>query len=129
MTNSSSTPSSSSDPSTDASSSDATASDSAARSPVTGVEFEDACAGFDSPGECREAAAELFTYLDGALTDERRARIAVHLDSCTGCFDAFEFHAELRLMISQKCRSQLPEGLQQRIRAALAAIADTEPNA
>ncbi|MEZ5229630.1 MAG: hypothetical protein R2710_24095 [Acidimicrobiales bacterium] len=30
------------------------------------------------------------------LTEERRALIAGHLDSCAGCFDAYEFHAELK---------------------------------
>jgi mycothiol system anti-sigma-R factor len=86
------------------------------------------CSGPDGSGDCREAVAELFTYLDGALTDERRARIAGHLDGCSGCFDAFEFHAELKSVISKRCQTEVPAGLRQRIRAALAAASEPDPS-
>lgn len=81
------------------------------------------CAGFDNPGDCRDAAAELHTFLDGALTEERRALIAGHLDSCSGCFDAFEFHAELRHLISRRCQCEVPNELRDRIRVSLADLA------
>lgn len=81
------------------------------------------CAGFDDPGDCREAAAELHTFLDGALTEERRALIAGHLDSCSGCFDAFEFHAELKHLISKRCQTEVPTELRERIRVSLAELA------
>jgi mycothiol system anti-sigma-R factor len=89
-----------------------------------GVE-PDPCAGFDGD-DCREAAAELFGYLDGALDDGKRALIADHLDSCGSCFDAFEFHAELRLVISRKCQTELPEHLKARIAASLAALMESD---
>ncbi len=84
----------------------------------------DPCAGFDAPGDCREAAAELYEYLDGVLTDERRAVIAGHLDGCSGCFHAFEFHAELKTVISAKCQTEVPEALRRRIIASLSELAD-----
>lgn len=66
-------------------------------------------------GRCADAVAELFTYLDGALTDERRVLIQAHLDYCAPCFDAFEFHVELRMVIQRRCQSELPAGFKERI--------------
>lgn len=81
------------------------------------------CSGFDAPGDCRDAATELHTFLDGALTDDKRQKIADHLDACSGCFDAFEFHTELRQLISERCHCSVPDGLRDRIRASLAELA------
>ena len=64
---------------------------------------------------CDEAVAELFTYLDGALTEARRALIRSHLDQCGPCFEAFEFHIELRTVIQKRCHTELPSGLKERI--------------
>lgn len=83
------------------------------------------CGGF-SETDCRDAAAELYTYLDGALTEERKQLIAAHLDACVGCFDAFEFHAELKALISARCHCEAPEGLRERIRAAVSELAQSE---
>ena len=68
-----------------------------------------------SQGDCAEAVAELFTFLDGALTDERRLLISAHLDHCAPCFSAYEFHMELRSVIQRRCQSELPVGLKERI--------------
>lgn len=81
---------------------------------------EDA-AGCDEP-DCLGAVAELFNYLDGELDDDRRSAIQGHLDSCGPCLEAFDFHAELRTLIGQKCRSQLPDGLKDRVLDALRAL-------
>ncbi len=64
---------------------------------------------------CSEAVAALFTYLDGALTDERRVVIQTHLDYCAPCFSAYEFHIELRAVVQQRCQTVLPAGLKERI--------------
>ena len=66
-------------------------------------------------GNCSEAFAALFTYLDGALTDERRGVIQTHLDDCAPCFSAYEFHIELRAVVQQRCQTVLPAGLKERI--------------
>ena len=71
----------------------------------------------DTP--CREAAAELYTYLDGVLTDDKRAAIARHLDDCPPCGDAFTFESELRTVIAQRCREEVPADLRARIAAAI----------
>ena len=70
-------------------------------------------------GNCDDALHELFEYLDGELTVERRATIQRHLDECPPCYEAFDFEAELRIVISQKCRDEVPYALRQRIYQAL----------
>jgi len=69
--------------------------------------------------DCVEAVHELYHYLDGELTSERRILIKQHLDDCPPCGDAFEFEAELRVVISQKCREQVPDSLRNRVADAL----------
>ncbi|MCX7621046.1 MAG: mycothiol system anti-sigma-R factor [Acidimicrobiales bacterium] len=69
--------------------------------------------------KCSEALAELYTFLDGELTEARRLAIRSHLDGCAPCFEAFDFEAELRLVISHRCRDEVPEPLRDRIAALL----------
>ena len=76
----------------------------------------DPCAGSDP---CRQAVAELYTYVDGELDDVTRATIAKHLDDCSPCLEAFEFHDELKTVVAQKCRESVPEELRARILAAI----------
>jgi mycothiol system anti-sigma-R factor len=71
-------------------------------------------------GDCNEAIKELYTFLDGELTLDRRTAIRAHLDGCHPCLEAFDFEAELRLVVSHHCRETVPESLKQRIAALLA---------
>ena len=68
---------------------------------------------------CTEAAELLYSYMDGELTEERRVLIATHLDTCPPCLDAFDFEAELRVVISERCRDRVPDELRQRVATAL----------
>jgi mycothiol system anti-sigma-R factor len=70
---------------------------------------------------CQEAIATLYGYLDGELTTDKRAQIQHHLDECAPCFDAFGFEAELKALISRKCRDDVPEALRRRVADALRA--------
>ena len=70
-------------------------------------------------GNCDDALHELYDYLDGELTVERRKAIQVHLDDCPPCYEAFDFEAELRIVIARKCSEQVPEALKERIAEAL----------
>src|SRR5687768_11392560 len=79
----------------------------------------DAHAGHDH-GNCDEALNELYTFLDGELTDARRSRIRTHLDDCSPCLEMFDFEAELRIVINHKCQEQVPDALRQRIFDSLA---------
>jgi mycothiol system anti-sigma-R factor len=71
--------------------------------------------------DCNDALHELYEFIDGELTIERRATIEAHLDDCGPCLEVYDFHAELRIVVSQKCREQVPEALRDRVAEALAA--------
>lgn len=66
-------------------------------------------------GNCDDALHELYTFLDGELTDDRRSQIRTHLDDCSPCLEVFDFEAELRIVIKHKCVDQVPDALRQRI--------------
>lgn len=68
---------------------------------------------------CEEALHELYHFLDGELTDERRTLISVHLDGCTTCLGAYDFEAELRRVVAERCRETVPEHLRLRIAALI----------
>ena len=53
------------------------------------------------------------------LTDDRRSIIQRHLDTCQPCAEPYDFEAELRIVISKKCREEVPQDLKARIRAQL----------
>lgn len=81
-------------------------------------------AGFPTGGDhvdCTSAIHQLYVYLDGELTEERRVRIAEHLDYCGPCAGAAEFEAELRVVIANRCKDHVPESLRERIAALLEA--------
>ena len=73
----------------------------------------------DDDADCSEAIHVLYEFIDGELTVERRHEIRHHLDSCNDCLEAYDFEAELRIVISQKCRDEVPDQLRQKIARAL----------
>ena len=68
---------------------------------------------------CEEAVHELYTYLDGELTEVRREEIRIHLDYCGPCGGAAEFEAELRKVIANRCKDRVPESLIRRVAEAI----------
>jgi mycothiol system anti-sigma-R factor len=81
----------------------------------------------DGPGKdegptdvgCDQAVQELYHFLDGELTDDRRAQIVRHLDLCGPCADAAGFEKELRAVIAQRCRDRVPDSLIARVAEAI----------
>ena len=69
--------------------------------------------------DCQEAVHELYYYLDGELTEERREEIRVHLDWCGPCNGAADFEAELRRVIANRCRDRVPDSLIRRVAEAI----------
>lgn len=70
--------------------------------------------------DCRQVVHRLYHFLDGELTEERRAGIRAHLDACQPCLEAFDFEAELRQMIAMRCRDRVPDHLRAKVAAAIA---------
>ena len=79
----------------------------------------DTSALFGKTVNCDEAVHELYHYLDGELTEERRTQIVEHLDYCGPCGGAASFEAELRLVIANRCKDHVPESLIRRIAEAI----------
>jgi mycothiol system anti-sigma-R factor len=69
--------------------------------------------------DCDDAVHRLYHFLDGELTPEKRTEIKRHLDACLPCLEAFDFEAELRVVIATKCRDQVPETLRERVAQAI----------
>jgi len=83
----------------------------------------------DDETPCEAALQELYLYLDGELTDEKRTIIKSHLDDCNPCFEAFDFEAELRIVISKRCREEVPDALRERVAEQLQALEDRRAEA
>ena len=65
---------------------------------------------------CKETIRELNTYLDDELPTDVRRHVHEHLEGCMDCLQAFDFEAELKQAIRQKCSNdELPPGLLSRI--------------
>ncbi len=66
--------------------------------------------------DCNDTLRELEVFLDQELTDDARQSIHHHLEGCPDCLQAFDFHAELRIVIATKCHNdQMPAGLMAKI--------------
>jgi mycothiol system anti-sigma-R factor len=77
--------------------------------------------------DCANSLQELYAYLDGELTDDRRGHIQAHLDGCLPCYEAYDFEAELRIVISARCREEVPESLRDRVADALRKLGESGP--
>ncbi|MGO9334020.1 MAG: mycothiol system anti-sigma-R factor [Acidimicrobiales bacterium] len=73
----------------------------------------------DTSINCREVLHRVYHFLDGELTPERRDQIARHLDRCSPCLKAFGFENEIRRLVADRCRDQVPDELRTRIAAAI----------
>lgn len=82
--------------------------------------------------DCEETLRELDRFLDGELSDHAKSHIHHHLEGCVDCFQAFDFHAELKIVIARKCNSdEMPPGLMDRIQQCFQTVASEfdEPGA
>jgi mycothiol system anti-sigma-R factor len=68
---------------------------------------------------CEEFLRELYLYLDGELDDGARVQVEMHLRQCSPCLEKFDFEAELRKVISDRCSERVPDSLRLRIIALL----------
>jgi mycothiol system anti-sigma-R factor len=73
----------------------------------------------DSDANCSETLRELYGFLDGELTDSAREHIKHHLDDCSPCLEAYDFEAELRTVVRNRCTDQVPDALRARIAQAI----------
>jgi mycothiol system anti-sigma-R factor len=69
--------------------------------------------------DCEESIHSLYHYLDGELTEERRRELQTHLDHCAPCVAKYEFEAELRRVIADRCKDHVPDELRRRVANAI----------
>lgn len=68
--------------------------------------------------DCNETLRELQTYLDGELGDDAKKLVDSHLFECNDCMQAFDFHAELKMVIAAKFKpGEMPKALLDKIQA------------
>lgn len=82
---------------------------------------------YSGGSDCQDALHTLYTYLDGELTTERRQAIQRHLTQCEPCLHAFDFEAELKVVIARSCRDQVPDHLRAKIAEAISKASGTDP--
>jgi anti-sigma factor (TIGR02949 family) len=76
-------------------------------------------------GDCNTMISRLYHFLDGELTEERRTKIQRHLDACPSCYGAYDFEAELRMVVASKAQVQVPEELRRKIQISIQACSTT----
>jgi mycothiol system anti-sigma-R factor len=70
--------------------------------------------------QCNEALTAMYLFLDNEqLTEAQRAHVQKHLDECIPCLESFEFEAEFKQLIKQRCRDEMPASLYERVRMCL----------
>jgi anti-sigma factor (TIGR02949 family) len=77
--------------------------------------------------DCNDTLRELELFLDQELSEPARATIHAHLEGCPDCLQAFDFHAELKIVIAAKCQSdEMPPGLLAKIQQCFGDDAPSE---
>ena len=69
--------------------------------------------------QCEDALHEIYHLLAGEITDAKREQIAGHRDECAPCAEPYDFYAELRKCVQQRCHDTAPPELLERIREAI----------
>lgn len=69
--------------------------------------------------QCEDALHEIYHLLAGEIDDSKRAQISMHLDECAPCAEPYDFYAELRRVVQQRCQETAPPALLARIEAAI----------
>jgi mycothiol system anti-sigma-R factor len=78
--------------------------------------------------DCNETLRELEAFLDSELSEETHLAIRSHLEGCPDCLQAFDFHAELKIVVAAKCTNDtMPAGLLAKLEACFGDVeAETE---
>lgn len=69
--------------------------------------------------DCGDAQDQIYQYLDAELDEETATSVRSHLDDCSGCFDSFDFHRRLKIVIKTHLSEDMPESLSAKVRALI----------
>ena len=78
---------------------------------------EDAHSDPDGHTDCALVIAEVWTLLDGEVTDDKRDRLQQHLDQCPACLRHYGVEERIKKLIATKCSGEkAPAYLVERVR-------------
>lgn len=69
--------------------------------------------------DCDDVLRDIEHYLHGELDPKRSAVVVSHLHGCGPCLHRAEFQRKLKEIVREKCRSEAPGTLAERVRAAI----------
>lgn len=69
--------------------------------------------------ECHDTLRSMYPFIDQELSPADAAHVKAHLDECVPCHESFEFEAELKHVIAERCRDDVPVQLYERVRFTL----------
>lgn len=69
--------------------------------------------------DCGDAQDQIYQYLDAELDEATATSVRGHLDDCGGCFDSFEFHRRLKMVIRSHLAEDMPQDLEEKVKALI----------
>ena len=70
--------------------------------------------------DCSEVLAEVWMFLDHECNEDRRAKLAQHLEECGPCLERYGLDEHLKSLLATKCGGEhAPDGLKDRLRATI----------
>jgi anti-sigma factor (TIGR02949 family) len=71
----------------------------------------------DGHTDCALVIAEVWTLLDGEVTDDKRDRLQRHLEQCPACLRHYGVEERIKNLIATKCRGErAPAHVVERVR-------------
>ncbi len=71
----------------------------------------------DGHTDCALVIAEVWTLLDGEVTDDKRDRLQRHLDQCPACLRHYGVEERIKKLIATKCSGEkAPAHVVERVR-------------
>ena len=68
---------------------------------------------------CHEAMERIYPYLDGELTAYKRTKIRWHLRHCEMCPSVYSFEEQLKILVHDRAREEVPDEVVERLRTFL----------
>lgn len=72
---------------------------------------------------CDEYLAQLYSYLDGELSDEQALALQAHLEDCPPCLDEFHRDQLLKALVRRSCACEpAPQALRAQIMTTITTV-------
>ena len=76
---------------------------------------------------CDAYISQLYTYLDGELSDHECAQLQAHLEDCPPCLQEYERDAILKALVRRSCTSEIaPATLRAQILTQITTVTVTQ---